>query len=348
MSIEGFIRAMPKVELRVRLDGAYRKESLLAIAEQNDIPTSVKNFGQLAALLDKPDYARLDEMLAIFSGWLQQSEDLTRVVYDLGVHLSKQNVKYAEVIIDPMLHILPGLSFEDFMSAINDGRDRARRGWGIQMCWVLAMPRIEPRRADEIVRWATSAAGKRGGIVGIVLSGREDAQPPGQFERAFVSAHKKELPTAAYAGDPLGAEGVLQAINQLHPQRILDGWGTADAPDVLKLLRDEDITLDICLSRALCLNQVAAYKDYPLRHIYDDNVKLVISAEMPGVYKSTLVDEYLAVVEHCGFSLEELEELALNAISASFLPDEDKLAMAAEFRQAYAVLRDEHISPAAT
>lgn len=348
MSVEGFIRAMPKVELRVRLDGAYRKESLLAIAEQNDIPTSVKNFNQLAGLLDKPDYARLDEMLAMFSSWLNQPEDLSRVVYDLGVHLCKQNVTYAEVIIDPMLHMLPGLSFEEFMNAINDGSDRARRGWGIRMAWVLAMPRVEPRRADEIVRWATSAAGKRGGIVGIVLSGREDAQPAGQFERAFVSAHKKELSTAAYAGDSLGAEGILQAINMLHPQRILDGWGSADAPDVMNLLREEGIVLDICLSRALCLNQVASYKDYPLRRIYDDNVKVVISSEMPGFYKSSLVDEYLAVVEHCGFTLEELEELALNAVAASFLPGEDKKAMADEFRQAYAALKDEHISAAAT
>ena len=44
MTVEDFVHAMPKVELNIRLEGGMRKETLLMIAEQNEIPDAEKNF----------------------------------------------------------------------------------------------------------------------------------------------------------------------------------------------------------------------------------------------------------------------------------------------------------------
>jgi len=348
MSIESFIRVMPKVELNIHLEGAMRKETLLMIAEQNEIQERVKHFNQWIALLDHPDYQRLDEISQTISGWLQQADDVTRVVYELGVGLAKQNVRYAEVGVNPLLYMEQGLTFEQFLSAINDGRSRVERGWRVRLAWILIVPRDQPRKADDIVRWATSAAAKKGGVVGLGLSGREDTQPVAQFERPFKTAQKKELARIAQAGDVLGAEGILEVIHQLEPDRIVDGWGTVDAPDVIHLLAERNISLDICMARALCLGQVEAYANYPLRELYDDGITLTINSGMPALYKTSLVDEYLAVIEHCDFSAEELEELALNAVRGSLLPDNEKQAMLAQFTGEYAQLRAEHLDEAKT
>lgn len=346
MSLESFIQAMPKVELSIRLEGAFRRETLGIIAEQNDIPDTVRHWQNWLKQLEKPEPNRIDETIKVLSSWLRHPDDLTRIVYDLGVYLSRQNVKYAEVGINPVLFMLPGMVLEEFLEALNDGRDRVLRAWNVQMAWLLMIPREEPRRADEIARWANSATGKKGGVIGIGLTGREEAQPSAQFERAFTSAQKKELPSVVRAGDQQQAEGILAALQTLNPNRILDGRGAADAPDVLKQLSDTGISLDVCLSRALCLGWYQGYAAYPLRDLYDANVRLTINSDMPTFYQSSLNDEYLAVVQHGGMTIEELETIALNAIHNSFLPESDKLARLTEFKEDYAHLREKHLAEA--
>jgi aminodeoxyfutalosine deaminase len=348
MSVESYVRAMPKVELHIHLEGAMQKNTLLLIAEQNEISENLKHFDEWIRLLDNPDFSRLDEIVTTVSSWLQQPEDITRIVYDLGVKLKEQNILYAEVSVNPALYTENGITFEQFLAAINDGRDRVERAWGVHIAWILTIPRDQPRKADDILRWATSASSRKGGVVALGLSGREDIQPIGQFERAFGAAEKKELPRAPHAGNVLGAEGILEVIHNLAPNRIYDGWGSADAPDVLKLLVEGHISLNVSLGQAVNLGWVSNYSKYPLRALYDDGVVLTIGADMPSFYKTTLTDEYLAVVEHCDFSVEELEELVLNAVRTSFMSDEDKEALLEKFTQEYTRLRAEHIAPQMT
>lgn len=342
MSIESFIQAMPKVELNLQFEGALARDALLLIAEQNDVADSIKHFNQWVRLLDRPDYQRLDEITQVICKWLLQPEDLTRLIYELGVDLAKQQVRYAEVTINPITFIDNGMTFEQFLNAINDGRGRVERAWGVKLGWILAAPREQPRRADDVVRWASSASAKKGAVVGIGLTGREDTQPAGQFERVFRTAHKKDIPRLVHAGDRQRAEGVLDAIHNLAPNRIVGGWGSADAPDVLALLRDQHIALDISVAGALCMGWVGSYADYPLRHLYDDAVRFTIGSGMPALFKTTLTQEYLAFVEHGGFSVGELCEVALNAVRCSFQDEADKQAMLDTFSAEYARLQAEH------
>lgn len=343
MSVESFIRAMPKVELHVHLEGAIRLETLRIIAEQNEIPETLKDYATWIDLVEHPDYQRIDETIFTISQWLQAPEDLSLMAYELGVSLAKQNVKYAEVQVNPIPYIEGGLAFDQFITAINDGRDRAERGWHVRMAWILTMTRDNPRRSDDILRWATGASARKNGIVALGLSGPENAQPIGQFERAFRNAEKKELPCVPHAGDTLGGEGVLEVLQVAHPYRLVDGWGSADAPDVLQQLVEQHIPLDVTIARQLCLGHLENYAGYPLRHLYDEGVLLTINSDMPAFYKTTLNDEYLAVFEHCGFAPEEIEELALNAVRYSLLQEDECQAMLESFRTTYASLRVEHL-----
>jgi adenosine deaminase len=347
MSIESYLRAIPKVELDIQLEGTIRKETLLTIAEQNEISENLKQFKQWMSLLDNPDYQRLDELIQTITSWLQTPEDLSRVVYELGVSLAKQNVRYAEVHVDPLLYMENNnLTFEQFLNALNDGRNRSERAWHVRMGWILDVPRDQPRKSDDILRWVTSAAAKKGGVVGMALMGREDIQPLGQFERPFKTAQKKDIQRAVQAGAELAAEGILDALQQLEPDRVIDGWGTADAPDVIGMLTERGIPLSICVARALCLGRAESYASFPLRELYDDGITLTINSGMPSLYRTTLVDEYLALIEHNDFGLEEVEEIALNSVRASWLPEEEKQVMLQEFIGSYSELRAEH-NPAA-
>ena len=149
MTVQSFIEAMPKADLHIHLEGAVSRQTLLLIADQNEVEETIKHFHSWVELLAKPDYDRLDELMKMTNGWFKQAEDLTRSAYDVGLYLAKQNVRYAEVTVNPALYPEMNLSLEQFLAAINDGRDRAQRAWGIQMSWILAIPRDEPRRSDD-------------------------------------------------------------------------------------------------------------------------------------------------------------------------------------------------------
>jgi adenosine deaminase len=343
MSVESFVRAMPKVELHVHLEGAIQKDRLLVIAEHNEIADELRHFSDWVKLLDQPDYKRLEDLINTTTGWLRHPDDLAHVVYEMGVNFAKQNIRYAEVSVNPIRFTESGWTFETFLKALNDGRNRAERGWGVQLRWVLTIPRDLPRHADEIVRWASSSSGQNGGIVGINLRGPENVQPVGQFERAFRTAAKKHLPRMAHAGDVRGAEGILETLAQLEPSLLLDGWGTAQSRDVQNQLIEKQIPLVVCLTKALRLEWIKSYTDYPLRQLLDEGVTVLLCADMPSYYKTSLTDEYLACVQHCGLDVEELESMALNALQASQLPAAEKASVLETFRQEYDQLRQEHL-----
>jgi adenosine deaminase len=343
MSVVSYIQAMPKVELLLSLEGAMQRNSLLKIAEANEISASVKHFNDWVSLLEKPDYKRVGDITKMASSWLQIADDLTRVVYDVGVALAKQNVRYAEVSVNPALYDGIGLSFEDLINALNGGRDRARRGWGIEMAWVPNVPREEPRRADDYARAATSVNARKNGIVGIGLSGREEAQPVAQFERAFRTAEKKGVARAVRAGDGLGVEGVVSAIEMLAPNRLIDARGIQESLDTLRLIADQQIAVGFSITRALRAGWINEVGEFPLRQLYDEGVTVFLGSDMPSMYQTSLVDEYTQAVEKGLVSLDELDELALNAVRNSFMTDEDKASMLEQFQSEYIRLRAEHV-----
>lgn len=346
MSIESYLRAMPKAELDIQLEGAIPRKTLLMIADQNEIGASTKGFKKQVESLNTPDYARLTDLIATITQWLHHTDDLSRVVYDVGVGLSKQGVRYAEIGFNPALYSHMGLSFEALIEALNDGVDRVRRGWKVEIAWILSIPRDEPRRADEFVRWAMSATGRKANVVAVGLVGSENAQPAGQFERAFRTAEKKGLPRVVQAGDNLGAEGILDAVNELKPDRIVGGWGTAESPDAVTALIEGGIPLNIAITKALRHRLIENYADYPLRKLIDDGVDLTLTSDLPELYSTTLSDEYITVVEQCGLTIEEAEMLSLNSLKHSFMDETERDSLTKEFKTTFETLRAEHIEPA--
>lgn len=342
MTIESYLQAMPKVELYARLEGAVPADVTLIIADQNEVAEGLKHFNTWAGLLQKPDYERTEEILKVVSQWTRLTEDLTRMAYNVGTYLAKQNVRYAEVTVNPALYSELQIPLEQFFTALHDGRERAFRAWGIRMSWIIGVAREEPRRADDLVRYALSVAGRKSGVVGLALVGKETSQPVGQFERPFASAEKKGVPVAVTAGELEGANGVAKALDALKPQRINVAWGIADAPEVLKKLVDSDTPVVLSPARALRTKKIAKAAEYPLRKLYDEGVRVVLSSEMPSFFNTDLSEQYRLAVKDVGLNVDEIEDIALNAVRASFLPDDEKLAMIEEFAQAYTQLRTEH------
>ncbi len=325
MSLRDFITAIPKVELNLQLTGALRRESLLMIAHQNGIPAQNEDFDHWIELLDRPDYARLDEIAREAGSWVMYPEDIALVVYDMGLALSKQNVHYAEVAVAPPDFIGSAhMNFDAFFAALNDGRDRVLRAWKVDISWILCIPWDNPRSGDDVARWATGAAAQLGNVVGMGLVGPEGAQPVGQFRRAFDTARKKNIYTVVNAGSSLSVAGIDEALAELSPHRLTDSWGIAGHSATRDSLAENGIPIVVSLHRALRLGLTETAADYPLKQLLDSGVQVLLSSGMPSLLGATLVDEYELAHTACGLDIDALILLMRQSIELSFLDSEGK------------------------
>lgn len=348
MSVQDYIRALPKVELNAHLEGALQRETLLFLAEENNIAAEMKTerqFRQWVDLFDKPDYERLDEIARTTASWMRYPDDLTRAVYDFGVQLYKQNVKYAEVSVSPAIYTDNGMSFEMMLDALNDGRDRVMRAWQVRINWILTIPRDRPRKGDDISRWATSAAARKGHVVGMGTDGREDANLIGAFRKAYMVAQKKDVATVAVAGSENDIVERIQAVVQfLVPQRLLNTWQVTD--EEIAFLLEHGFPLVVTPTREVRLGRIESVAEYPLKQLLQDEVAVMLATTMPTLYQTTLNDEYVAAYEQCGLTVEQIETMILNSVMHSFMPDDEKTILFAEFMSAFEALREEHLGEA--
>ena len=332
MTLKDFITALPKVELNIQLTGALRKESLLLIANQNGIPAQMDDFTHWAEMLDRPDPTRLDEIARVAGSWVMYPEDIALVIYDIGVALSKQNVRYAEIAVTPSDFIGSArMNFDTLIDALNDGRDRALRAWNVDMSWILSIPRDNPRAGDDVARWASGSVARRGNVVAMGLTGQEDAQPVGQFRRAFGTAQKKGLFTVVSAGSRLGVDGIRDAINELQPNRLVNSWRIQDDETVLKQVVDGLIPVVISVARALGSGLVENAADLPLKRLLESDVQIVLACDKPSLYQSSLVDEYVMAHDDCGVSVDQLIHMARRSIELSFMDAELKESSLRDF-----------------
>ena len=320
MTFRDFIAALPKVELNLQMTGALRKESLLLIANQNGLPSQMDDFSRWVDLLDNPDPLQTDEMAKVYGSWIMYPEDLALAIYDIGVALSKQNVRYAEVALTPSDYVGSArMNFDTFLAALNDGRDRSLRAWNVDMSWVFCVPRDNPRAGDDVARWVSGSASRRGNVVALGLTGPEEVQPVGQFRRAFATARKKELYTIVDAGESLGASAVGEAIDALQPNRLINSWRAADDESVLTQVVGNGIPVVMSLARLLNNGQIRNARDVPLPRLLDRKVDVALSCDLPSLYQSTLIDEYVLAHEECGIPIETVIQLARRSIELTRL-----------------------------
>ncbi len=339
MTIERFVRGMPKVEVNLQFEGAIQHETLIVIAEQNDVPLKNKRFKNWLKQLEQVEYASLNDLIKEVSKWIQQPEDFTRIVYEIGVSLAKQNVQYAEIGFAPSLYVENGLTFEQLLTALNDGRERVQRAWNVQLRWIINGLRDEPQSIDDAIKWASGSAGAKGGIVGIGLAGREVRGWADTFERPFRTAQKKNLSRVINLLE--GSLPVNALIERFESNRIEVGVATAADQESVQTITDRQTAVGICMAQGVVKGSIATYDAFPLRRLVDDGAVVHIGSGMPALYRTTLTQEYLAALQYCGLSIRELEQISLNALQASFMPDERKAEMKQAFEEVYASLRDE-------
>ena len=346
MSIESYIQAMPKVELHLHLEGAIQPSTVLELARRNhrDLP-----FQDEAALRKSFAYRDFDHFIETFimiTRCLKTVEDYELIVYQLGAELARQNVRYAEVTVTPSTHYWLGIPYDAWFSGIQRGRNRIQTDFGFTINWIFnivrkwADPTVTEAMADYVTRVATE--GKNDGVVALGLAGSEAGAPPEQFARWFEQARAEGLHSVPHAGEMAGPESIWGAIHALGAERIAHGVRAIEDPELVEYLVDQRIPLDISPTSNIQLGVYPNYATHPLPHLYRAGAIVTVSTDDPPLFNTTLTDEFALLATEFRLNLDAIDQIALNGVRASFLPEIQKREMETAFREQYARLKTLH------
>lgn len=346
MTVEAFIDAMPKAELHIHLEGSVQPTTLLELADKNGVKLPVCDEEGVRQWYTFRNFDHFVEIYIQISRCLQTPDDFSRITYEYGRSMAKQNIRYAEVTWTPYSHVCQGIAFQDLLDGINAGRAQAKREWGVDMQWIPDIGRSQVSSQHEVVEWISSPTALDGGVVALGLGGPEVGYPPELFETAFQSARANGLHSNPHAGETVGPDSVWGALKTLKAERIGHGVRSVEDPALLAHLVKHQIALEVNLTSNLCLGVYPSYADHPLPRLLAEGVSITINSDDPPLFNTTLSDEYGHAVKDCGLSIDQLEQIALNALRVSYLSEPAKNVLISEFEAAYRMLRIEHELPA--
>lgn len=261
---EELLRALPKTDLHVHLDGSLRLPTLIELASERGVQLPSETPEGLLELVFKDRYRDLPDYLHGFAytcAVLRDEEALERVATELAEDCLEEGVRYIEVRFAPQLHVRPGLDLRQVLQAVDRGLDSVRRRhaetpavkdgseppfrYGIIVCAmrmftagfaeyyrdllsVLSnwpMKEVYGVASLSLARSVVEVRDELGlPIIGFDLAGAEAGHPASDHERAFDLAKQNFLKTTVHAGEAYGPESIFQAITKLNADRI--GHGT--------------------------------------------------------------------------------------------------------------------------
>lgn len=255
-----FIKAIPKTDLHVHLDGSLRIGTLIELAREAGVALPAADEKGLRELVFKDKYRNLEEYLRGFSlttAVMQSEAALFRVSYELMMDNAAEGVRYVEVRFAPQLLMSEEMSFHKVMAAVDKGMRAARDelngklapgepryDYGIIACamrfftgdfspWYRDFTRVHAFSAPiDIIRYASLELAKavvqlRASsdiqVVAFDLAGAEYGYPASDHAESYALVQKGFICKTVHAGEAFGPESIFQAVTKLQTDRIGHG-----------------------------------------------------------------------------------------------------------------------------
>lgn len=343
-ALEAAVKALPKVELHVHLEGSIPPELMLSLARRNGLKLPFDQPQQFHRQRPFASFREFADRLLLAVHCLRQPQDFHDAVAVMGAQLVRQNVVYAEVTWTPQFYLRRPTTLDDILAAMNRARARLKSQWGLELRWIPDLVRSFPGAAAHVAQWASQPGTQAAGVVALGLGGPEAGHPATGFEAVFRAARARGLPANPHAGEGAGPGSIWQTLEALEPTRIGHDVSAIEDPVLVEHLARRAVPLEVCLTSNVQLGVSASYAEHPVRRLVDAGCTVSLNTDDPVLFGTTLGREYLHAVRDCGLDLAFVRQQVLGALQSSYLADVDKQRLAAECRQRFQRL-DEGAGP---
>ncbi|MDQ1127892.1 adenosine deaminase [Microbacterium sp. SORGH_AS_0888] len=349
---EDAVRALPKAEVHVHLEGAFSLLDLLRLAKQNGVALP----GPALTIFDvstHDGFARPEVTTggvahgagaAGLSGFLrfldwqcslvrtrQQAAD---VAYAFAARQTGSGVRYSDVIVNPTHWSLWRGRELELLDAFAGGFDEAEQDGLCRVGIAYSLLRGQSAaEAEDAVAALASARPRR--VVALSIDGDEKTvgRTGEKFHDAFRTAAAAGLHRTVHAGESSGPEGVWDAIEMLGAERIDHGVRAIEDPALIRRLVDEGISLGVCPRSNVSLGIYPDWRSHPLPLLLDAGVAVTLNTDDPAPLGTALERDWAVAAEQFGFDLHDMAGFARRSIDASFADDDLKRDLRAELEE---------------
>jgi len=326
IDVPGWLKGLPKVELHLHLEGTILPETLLELSKRHDEePLTAEAAKKLYVYENFLGF--MDSFKAV-SSRLKGPDDYELITYNMVRELAAQGVVHAEVYISfGIIYYWKNAEVEPFVEAIERGRVRAEKDFGTTIYWLIdAVRHFGAEEATKVFRKAAELRQQYPSIVGIGIGGDEARGSADLFRESYAEAKAAGLRLTAHAGETIGPESIWSAIN-IGAERIGHALSAQQDAELLEVLATKQIPLELNVTSNIRTGCCPDFQLHPIKDYFNSGLMVTINSDDPPMFGSNLLEEYVLAYERFGFTLEQLRELAANAVEASFLPPERKLAV---------------------
>lgn len=323
-----FIRALPKAELHLHLEGSIGPDELAElILLHGGGPVDRE---RLAQLYQHKDFLAFLDSFKQITHWLRTPEDYELITYRLMQKLAAENVLHTEVYVSVGVILFRNRDFDAIFEGLERGRQRGERDFGVSLLWIFdAVRHFGVVAAERVFEKAISLRERN--VVGIGIGGDERRAAPELFRELYARAKDRGLRLTAHAGESSGPESVLGALDALKAERIGHGLSAYQDCELLARLAQAQVPVEICLTSNLRTGCCAAAERHPLKTYYDLGLLITLNTDDPAMFQTSLSREYQVAQDTFGFTDAQLRELAMNSFRASFLTEQRKRQFLSQF-----------------
>lgn len=324
------LRAMPKAEIHVHIEGATDAETFYQMAQRNRVKLPTASLEEWKAFFEFRSFPHFIEVYTAAAGCLQTPDDYALMIENFFKRQAEQNILYTEAFLSASF-LTQKFEDEAILNAISRGAEAGKAKYGGQVNLIPDIAREIPDSQTRVLEFVLKGK-ERGLFIGLSMGGLEVGYPPELFTETFAQARQQGLRVVAHAGEVVGAESIWGAINNLQVERIGHGIRCLEDSQLVEELRQRQIPLEVSPQSNYRLGVVGDNQPHPIRQMVDAGLYCTVNSDDPAMFATNLINEYVTLASQ-GFLWEELWQLNLNTLGAAFLDEFEKVRYFSEWEQ---------------
>ena len=313
MRIGEFVRALPKAELHVHIEGTLEPEVMFALAARNQVELPYASVEEARRAYEFSDLQSFLDIYYQGAAVLQTDQDFADLMSAYLGKAAQDGVTRAEIFFDPQIHLAREVDFETLMAGFRAAQ--AQFEGIVDSALILCFLRHLPE--EDALRTLDLAEPHLDQILGVGLDSSEVGHPPEKFKNAFARARSMGLRTVAHAGEEGPPEYVWQALDLLGAERIDHGVRALEDPDLVRRLRDEQTPITVCPLSNERLQVVPGLDRHPLPRMLDLGLNVSINSDDPAYFGGYVGDNYIRVAEALKLTPDDLRTIARNSLASA-------------------------------
>lgn len=328
------IKALPKVELHLHLEGAAPPAFIRGLAREKKIDISgIFNENGSYRFTDFWNFLKVYEAACTT---LQSPQDFYRLTLAVLEESAASGVIYSETFLSPDFCGGRDIgAWKEYLHAIQEAAAEAEAKMGITLRGVVTCIRhFGPEKARQTARCAAETAG--GFITGFGIAGDEKVGAPKDFLWSFDAAREAGLRITAHAGEWGGPQSVRDAINDLGAERIGHGVRAIEDMALVEEIAERGVVLEVCPGSNVVLGLYPSFEKHPIGEMFNRGVKVTVSTDDPPFFHTTMAREYEMLNRAFDWDEGVFDTISKTAIAAAFCDEATKTRLLKTLEQGHA------------